>query len=189
MLTYADDTMDRIGSKVTFNQAGLGLLRDAWIAAKFGEIRQAEQVRLVADVWPDFELRRNERIESYEAVEADDPERRRGDEYRQLADPLVVEYDPVEDWAARAEQAPIWLDTACRKKAGKRYAARANLVIYLNLSENGIRQKEIEDCFASATSAAKEGFDSVWVLWKDRAYLVWKGGEERQIDTLTDTDR
>ena len=53
------------------------------------------------------------------------------------------------------------------------YGAHANLVIYLNLSEFGSRQSEVEACFPSATEAAKDAFESVWVLWKKRAYQVW----------------
>ncbi|MCH8154044.1 MAG: DUF2587 domain-containing protein [Proteobacteria bacterium] len=104
-------------------------------------------------------------------VEADDPERRRGDEYRNSTG--EIEDDPVEDWVARAGQAPEWLKTACRKKAGKRYGGRTNLVIYLNLSQFGIRQSEVEACFPSATEAVNDTFEAVWVLWKKRAYQVW----------------
>ncbi len=164
-------TMNSLGSTNVFNQSGLAFLRDAWIAAEFGEIRNAEKARLVSDNWPDFELLTGGRVEAFEAVEADDPERRRGVEYREGIG--KVKDDPVEDWVARAEQAPAWLEAACRKKAGKRYGGRTNLVIYLNLSEFGIRQSEVEACFPSATEAVNDTFEAVWVLWKKRAYQVW----------------
>ena len=170
MSSLVDDTMNRIGSVDLFNQGGLALLRDAWIAAEFGQIRQAELVHIVADIWPDFELKVGGQVETFEAVEADDPERRRGDEYRNSIG--EIEHDPVEDWIARAKQAPAWLEAACRKKADKCYSARANLVIYLNLSEYGIHQKEVECSFPAATSAVKDSFHTVWVLWKKRAHLV-----------------
>ena len=175
MSSLVDDAMNQVGSVDLFNQGGLALLRDAWIAAEFGRIRQAEQVRLVADTWPDFELKIDGRVEAFEAVEADDPERRLGDEYRKSSG--KIKDDPVEDWISRAEQAPSWLEATSRKKALKRYGARANLVVYLNLSEYGIRQKEVEDCFPLTTAAVKDSFDAVWVLWKKRAYPVWKDGE------------
>ncbi len=171
MCAVVDGTMNSLGSTNLFNQSGLALIRDAWIAAKFGKVRDADKVRLVEDNWPDFELRIGDRVEAFEAVEADDPERRRGEEYREGIG--EVEDDPVEDWIARAEQAPAWLQAACRKKAGKRYGARANLVIYLNLGEYGIRQSEVEACFPSATEGVKDAFETVWVLWKQRAYQVW----------------
>lgn len=104
-------------------------------------------------------------------MEADDPDRRRGEEYREGIG--EVEDDPVEDWVARAKQATAWLQAACRMKAGKRYGGRANLVIYLNLGEYGIRQSEVEACFPSETEAVKDAFETVWILWKKRAYQVW----------------
>lgn len=177
MANVVKDATHRLGSINLFNQAGLAFLRDAWIAAEFGNIRQAEQGRLVADTWPDFELKKDGQLEPFEAVEADDPKRRRGNDYRDGIG--EVEDDSVEDWIARADQAPAWLETACRKKANKRYGARANLVVYLNLSEYGIRQKEVEKRLVSATEVVKEGFDAIWVLWKNRTYLVWEGGEAK----------
>jgi hypothetical protein len=175
MSRLVDDTMERMGSQHLFKQPGLAFLRDAWIAAEFGAIRQAEQVRLVADNWPDFELEIERKVEAFEAVETDDPKRLRGDEYSD--DSREIEDDPVEDWISRAEQAPAWLEAACQKKINKRYGARANLVIYLNLNEHGVRQQEVEQCFLAATAPAKDSFETVWVLWKDRAYLIWLGDQ------------
>jgi hypothetical protein len=176
-----DETMDRLGSADLFKQPGLAFVRDAWIAAAFGKRRNADRVRLIDDTWPDFELMIGGQTEAFEAVEADDPQRRRGDEYETNTGRLTP--DRVEDWIARAEQASAWLTGACAKKVGKRYAKRENLVIYLNLGEYGIRQKEVEGCFESATAAAKDAFDAVWVLWKERAYLVWRGGDVSRADT------
>ena len=171
MYDLVSTVMDELGSKNLFNQAGLTFLTDACTAAMFGLARGASEVRLLDDTWPDFEMRVNGCVEAFEAVEADDPERRRGVEYQQSTG--EVEDDPVEDWITRADQAPAWLRAACLKKAGKRYGGRASLVIYLNVSEYGIRQAEIEASFPSATEVAKDAFDSVWVLWKDKAYRVW----------------
>lgn len=171
MDAVVDEAMNSLGSTNLFNQSGLAFIRDAFIAAKFGNVRDADKIRLVEDNWPDFELLIGDRVEAFEAVEADDLERRRGDEYRDGIG--EVDDDPVEDWIARAEQAPAWLQAACRKKTNKRYATRTNLVIYLNLSEHGIRQSEVEACFPSATESVKDAFETVWVLWKQRVYQVW----------------
>ena len=88
-----------------------------------------------------------------------------------------AEDDLLEDIFARAEQAHNWIAAACQKKADKRYTGRANLVVYLNLSEYGIRQMEVEACFPSATEVAKDNFEAVWVLWKKRTYPVWRNGQ------------
>ncbi len=121
MSRLVDDTKDQVGSKDFFSQEELAFLRDAWTAAEFDGARQAQHVRVVADIYPDFELRADQQVEAFEAVEADDPKRRRGDEYSESTG--EIEDDPVEDWVGRAEQAPTWLATACEKKIGKRYGA------------------------------------------------------------------
>ncbi len=171
MRDLVSSTMDDLGSTNFFNQSGLAFIRDAWIASEFGWLRDATSVRLVPDNWPDFELSIAGRVESFEAVEADNPERRRGLDYRHGLDEVVG--DPIEDWIARAEMAPSWLKAACQKKAEKRYSGRTGLVVYLNLDECGIRQSEVEACFPSATASVKDAFEAVWVLWKKKAYRVW----------------
>jgi hypothetical protein len=175
MLKLYDDTVERIGSENLFTQAGLVFLRDAWIAATFARARSVKHVRLVADIWPDFEMKKAGRIEAFEAVEADDPQRRRGDEYRNTT--KKREHDPIENWIARAELIPTWIAAACQKKANKGYGACAGLVVYLNPDEWGIRQEEVESSFPSATATVKDKFDTVWVLWKNQAHLVWQTGE------------
>ena len=172
MHDLVDATMDGLGSENLFNQGGLAFLRDAWTTAGFGKMRKAEKVRLVAGNWPDFELEIGGQVEAFEAVEADKPGRQRGLEYRKGIG--EVEDDSVEDWIAEAEQAPVWLEAASQKKADKKYGARAKLLIYLNLNEWGIRHSEVVSCFPHATRAVKGLFEEVWVLWKDRAYRVWR---------------
>ena len=170
MRSVLDETRDRHGPPV-FTLSGLGFIRDAWIAAEFGEARSVEKLRLINDNWPDFELIIDGRLESFEAVEAHDPNRRRGDEYKAACG--EAKNDPIEEWIARAEQAPVWLHTACERKLAKHYDRPINLVIYLNLMEYDIRQKEVEACFRPATEGAKDAFETVWILWKKKAYRAW----------------
>lgn len=166
--------IEPITSDVFFNQAGLEFLRDASMASTFARLRQAAAVRLVADVWPDFEIRTGGALERFEAVEALDPKRRRGEEFRNVdGKPRMV---PMEKWIADAEAAPSWVEAVCRKKATKLYSERTNLLIYLNFSEFGIRQKEVQGALPSATTTVKDCFDSVWVLWQQKAIQVWCDG-------------
>jgi hypothetical protein len=60
---YADALMDRVGDVDFFHQAGLGFLRDAWIAASFGLARKADAVSQIVGEWPDCEQRFGEIIE------------------------------------------------------------------------------------------------------------------------------
>lgn len=166
--------VDALPSSIFLAQSGLEFLRDAWTAAEFGRLRGANRVRIIDETRPDFELELAGKVEAFEAVEALDPTRRRGDEFR---DPtLRVKDDPIEDWIARAGQAPEWLKAACGKKAAKGYDRSTNLVIYLNLSEYGIRQREVEGSFAEATASVATCFNTVWILWQQRACLIWDQG-------------
>jgi hypothetical protein len=180
MAAYVSAVNDAMGSADFFRQGGVEFLRDAWLAAEFGRYRQSSFVRLVAEgeQWPDFETRAGDVIERVECAEADLPGRRRGDEYREAErrredGGLIVEDDPIENWIARAAQAPAALSEAIAKKIGKRYAGRASLLVNLNISEFGIRQAEMEAAMPPAVAPALPYFPRVWILWKARLYGPW----------------
>lgn len=171
MLKYVDKLIDTIGSVDFFTQAGLAFLRDAWAGAKFGVAREATAVRLVGGEWPDFEIEVNNAVELFEFTEADLPERKRGEEYRAASDAgFPIEDDPVEDWEERAKLVPQALMIAVSKKTWKQYSKKVNLLIYLNIDEYGIREREIEASLGSSIAAARECFADIWLLWKDRVY-------------------
>ena len=185
---YLEKIIDEIGVVVFFNQAGLAFLRDAWAAAKFASKLKGEEkdchIRLVSGEWPDFEIRDADTILAFECVEADIPGRRRGEEIRKETESaessgLIVEDDPVEDWVKRADQVPLALSIAAEKKAAKSYSSGANLLIYLNIDEYGIRQNEIISAMVRSTGAARHSFTSVWVLWKSKVFCVWQDGQPR----------
>lgn len=165
-----DSMMDEIGSEALFNQAGLAFLRDAWVAAKFAKAPGGDQVRLSSGEWPDFEVRTASQVALFESTEADDPQRRRGEEYRE---DIGARDDPFEAWIDRVNKTPEWIRRVTLKKATKGYSGKANLVVYLNMTEYGARQRQVEQCFKDATSSAAAKFASVWVLWKEKAYKVW----------------
>jgi len=163
-----------------FNDPKAAFARDAWIAARLASVSASSDVRL-GSVWPDYEERSDGAIVQFEITEADIPGRRRGDEYKTMSVTPHWTMDPGEDWIARAEQAPTALRTAAEAKARKGYPPSARLVIYLNIGEHGIRQKEIEAAMAEMTAPARKAFQQVWVLWKARLYRLWKDAER---DTL-----
>ncbi len=183
MVSRATALMRVMGDVDLFNQAGVDFITEAKAAGQFAGIKGADAVRLVPDRerWPDFELHFEDRREPWEFTEADLPERRRGDEYRQRAERIAAgglawDDDPVEKWAERAERIPTILEQRCAAKAAMGYSGAAALLVYLNIGEYGIRQREIETSFQKATAVAKDAFTSVWVLWKARAYHVWQHG-------------
>ena len=176
MLHNCEELMDCMGSADLFTHPGVDFIPEGWAAAKFAQRRSADNVRLIPqrDQWPDFELLFGGQKESWEFTEADIPDRRRGDEYQ--AGRSLATQDPVEDWIKRAEQAPEAIRQRCTNKVAKHYSGRAGLLVYLNIGEFGISQAEIEASFKDATRSAKDAFSEVWVLWKERAYPIWKDG-------------
>jgi hypothetical protein len=78
--------------------------------------------------------------------------------------------DPVEDWIERAESIPKFLDKAISEKIEKHYGSACWLVIYLNISEWGIRQKETEATIAEAKARYASSFEAISVLWKGCLY-------------------
>lgn len=171
-------------------QSGLTFVREAWVASRFAQARGADAVRIWPKDRPDCELTLGGRRELFEIVEADQPGRKRSTEYKERmqkaerGELVVVECDPVEEWIARAANGPKMLRDAAAKKANKDYEPGISLLIYLNLGEYGIRQKEIEAAMRPATACAKDAFLEVWVLWEGGAYLVWRLGEAVPGDTL-----
>lgn len=168
--------VNKVDTETLLVQPGNAFLRDAWVGAGFAEAVRAEAVRLVSGQWPDFEVKSSTGIKQFEVVEADDPDRRRGAEYKKGQPRL--QHDPVENWAKRAEAAPGWLRLACEKKLTKRYGSKTNLVIYLPaVGEYGTQYDKVISSFAASTSSAKDQFKSVWVFWKACAYCVWSDGK------------
>ena len=177
MNEYVDELMGSVGSETLFNKPGTTFILEAWIAGHFANVVGAQTVRLIDDQWPDLEVRLDDNLIRFEAIEADVPGRKRGDEYR--LSPQMME-DPVEDWITRAEAVPGALQTAVRKKQAKLYSKHENLLIYLNIGEYGIRHREIIAAFPDATKDAKDIFESVWILWKQQAFEVWRDGKLSQ---------
>jgi hypothetical protein len=64
------------------------------------------------------------------------------------------------------------------------------LLVYLNISEFGVRQAEIEAAMAPAIAPALPYFLRVWILWKDRLHGPWtteaEWPEQTKCPDLTD---
>ena len=96
-------------------------------------------------------------------------DRKLGEEYRK---PSGWRSDPVEDWVARAESIPEYLDKAISDKVN-RYEAACNacwLAVYLNIDEWGIGQTQIEQVIADTISRYRDRFENLSVLWKGKLY-------------------
>ncbi len=166
-MAIVDDAMDHVGGAALFTQGGLDFLRDAWIAARVAELRQAEAARVVKGKFPDFEINVGGTVEEFEAVETYEVGRRRGVEYRD-ADGQARDAEIESATEIRTQ-----LEAACRSKVEKLYSKPVNLVIYLNTFALGVEEDEREALIRSATTAAAGAFTSVWVLWQETLYQAW----------------
>jgi hypothetical protein len=78
----------------------------------------------------------------------------------------------LDDWVARADSIPEYLDKAIGDKVN-RYGAARNacwLVVYLNIDEWGIRQTQIEQVIADTIFRYRDRFENLSVLWKGKLY-------------------
>jgi hypothetical protein len=153
-----------------FLQPQLKFLHDAYVLAKFAARIGAEQLRLAdrREQWPDGFVRISKRTIKVE-VTSTHGGRKLGEEYRE---PRGMRFDPVEDWHSRADSIPNYLDTAIRDKVS-RYGAQYSdcwLVVYLNINEWGVRQREIEQVITETMIRYSDYFREISVLWKGTLY-------------------
>ena len=153
-----------------FVQPQLKFLHGAYVLVKFSARIGADQVRLAdrRDQWPDGFVRVSKRTIKVE-VTGTHGGRKLGKEYRE---PRGMRFDPVQDWHARADSIPSYLETAIRDKFS-RYGARYSdcwLVVYLNIDEWGVRQREIEQVITEMMIRYSDHFQEISVLWKGKLY-------------------
>lgn len=176
------EIVSQIDSETFFNQGGLGFLRDAFVASEVASACRVKKVRLVEADRPDFELETTDGLELFEATEAFEPGRRRGLEYRNIAEGDELEDDPGEDWFRRGRAGIQWLRMAAENKAENakdgKYGDGVNLAIYLNMNEFDVLHDEVLSKFPAATIATRSFFNTVLVLWKGTVYCVW---QERKV--------
>ena len=152
--------------------SGTGFYREAHTASRFACLCMAARVRLVAADRPDFEMDVADGARAFEVTEADMPGRKRNNEVKGWVEDRVEE---VKDWLTPDIAVQILRAAAARKSDG-RYEPGWGLLILLNPWNFGADQQAIEALMADATTAARDRFAEVWVLWQDTAYNPWLGG-------------
>jgi hypothetical protein len=157
----------RCGSKEWFLNPSFQFWQDAYVLAKFAKYMDATSLRLSTrkEQWPDGYVKISGKTHKVEVTSAHGA-RKLGDEYRNVRPST---FDPVEDWIARADSIPKYLDEAIQNKA-KRHNIACWLVVYLNISEYGIRQRETERTIFEKKALYAESFEKISVLWKGRFY-------------------
>jgi hypothetical protein len=167
---------------------GTQFFREAYCAQAFALLVEAQQVRLVDAVRPDFAIDVSGVIRAYEVTEADTPGRKRTEEIKaaraarneaiaagKLNSDVPSFTDVSEGEWLTPEVAETALRTATGRKNKSHYDPSWGLLIFLNPGFN-TDQQAIEAGMAPATAAAKDRFREVWVLWQGAAYNTWLCG-------------
>jgi len=112
---------DRCNSEDWFNRPHLKFLHDAYVLAEFVDLMCVERVRLASssEHWPDGYVRLSGKMHKIE-VTSTHGGRKLGEEYRGVKAPTL---DPVNNWIARAESIPRYLDEAIGAKSRKKYGS------------------------------------------------------------------
>jgi hypothetical protein len=158
----------RCVSEDWFNRPQLKFLHDAFVLARLAMRGSVDGVRLAETSarWPDGFVRIAGKVHNVE-VTSTHGGRKLGKEYREVKGPTM---DPVENWVERADSIPRFLEEAVAAKSRKHYSAPCWLVVYLNISEYGIRQKETEAVIQDVKARYGHAFEAISVLWKGRLY-------------------
>ena len=160
-----DELADLVESEPLFNLTGVQFLLDAMILGMFAEYRPTESIRLAGekDQWPDGYTGTEKTPVNVEVTEVLEEGRKRGQEYRNDAQPLDGN---AEDWRKRAQAIPGQLEKAIKRKKQKGYGKNCTLVIYLNMSNYGVLQKETEAAIAAVKAKYAGDFQEICVLWQ-----------------------
>lgn len=176
----AEQYRNAIPSGSLFKSPGHQFLFEAWTACEFVGLTNCDHLRLTNDDWPDLQICYGGVVKGYEIAEVLEPGRKRGAE--DWSNDSVIS-DNEANWHRRAALIPRALRAGTASKVAKHYPRNmAALLIYLNIHEWGVKQREIEADLHDATALAKDDFTDVWVLWKHKLYHVWQDG---QYSTVT----
>ena len=166
-----------IGANLLFNRGEAKWLLEAWILKKFARFVDASQIRLNRPDPPDGYAIFESSTVPMEMTEVLEPGRKRGLEYRKSKPEL--EFDPGEDWLRRAESIPEALRQRISAKLSGRYSAETELVVYLNIGEYGIRQRQVENLIVSLLKNSLGPFVAIHIMWKEK--LFSSSGETRSL--------
>jgi hypothetical protein len=151
------------------NAPRFGFVLDAMILADFAvRVDGASGVRLMPERerFPDGIIDTPNGTLKIEVTEVDGGSRRRGDEYKSGVRPR----DSITDWQEKANAIPAELERVILKKVNKHYDPKPTLVVYLNLDEYGIRQKETLTIIEEAKRRHASSFEGIHVLWRGKLY-------------------
>ena len=158
---------EQMSAERFFNDPDASTLRDIWLAAHFGHAysQAFTPCRLLLDEsrkhdW-DFILAVDGMHHPFQATEAQQPGRRRGLEYRELASgsrPSVVS----ESWEPGTVNGPNWIKDAIELKRQKHYSGESelNLLVYANFTAYQLEFSRVQ----AVCQPFAQAFHSAWVI-------------------------
>ena len=114
--------------------------------------------------------RKSNAFENVEITEIMEPGRRRGNEYRRTANNSQPLPDRPEDWRGQAAKIPAALEAGILKKVEKNYGTKPLLLVYLNIGDYGLMQKETKAAIAELKAKYSGSFREIWVIWQGVLY-------------------
>jgi len=158
---------ETVKSDKLFNLTEMGFLFDAMVLTEFVKSRPTETVRLVEqrEQWPDGQTGTPQNPIDIEITEVLEEGRRRGEEYRNNRRP---QDGTADEWRKRALAIPQQLENAIQKKIDKGYARKPTLLVYLNMSNYGVLQKETEATIAKIKEKHAKDFNEICILWQGK---------------------
>jgi len=153
-------------------------LREAYAAGLFSWILAQERsvlVKLDADRFPDFDLKLHEGEVRFELVEANQPGRRRTEEYREAARREAAGLpERIETFDPDAEQQAALpaIRHAVELKAAKKYKPAPHLLVYVNFwlfNKPPLTPAQ----FGRLLQPWRESFPELWLLWQGHAIRCW----------------
>jgi len=145
--------------------------RDAHVAARFSQHRNADFVRLLktrsSQATPDFALLLAGSEQRFEITEADRPERRRTLEYRDETFPNEARLLTEDEWTSASEYKAV-VRAIVLKKSAKIYDSCHGLIVWSNAF--GITDDEAitSQWWSDACASGRKSFKEIWVHHRDR---------------------
>lgn len=138
--------------------------REAYVASRFAQMRQADAVRLLQPLsdqpTPDFAVKISSCELWFETTEADRPGRKRGDEdHRPICVPRPI---PDKHWVL-PDDYQIQVSERALSKASKRYDRCDGLIVWSNAWPIDNQQTLTPQWRQDACRPAKHAFSEVWV--------------------------
>lgn len=170
---------DKVSQGSYLSQGQWCPVREAWVAGSFaqriGKMCGPIEVRMVAERFPDFELRLNGQVLPFEITMVTTPGRRMGDEAIAREEAIANATKkgesarfPVGSYADGEQLGPTWVAEGVARKADKRYDPRPHLLVNANFNASDLDPQELRRRCQPYTSH----FHSVWVLHAGRCLLL-----------------